>query len=152
MLFDGLNRFYVDRAEPELLARFPRQKAEWLVVPHLGHTNRAPFRDDHPDHEFARALTGAFLARLPKLGRDELLGLAMSGEARDPEAQLTQDDKARICAKIFPGEKFAEESARARAIDAPTIGAYYRVLIDSDDFRILTGRLSMSYDGGQILD
>ena len=152
VLFDGLNRFYVDRAEPELLARFPRQKAEWLVVPHLGHTNRAPFRDDHPDHEFARALTGAFLARLPKLGRDELLELAMSGEARDPEAQLTQDDKARICAKIFPGEKFSEESARARAIDAPTIGAYYRVLIDSDDFRILTGRLSMSYDGGQILD
>jgi FkbM family methyltransferase len=152
VLFDGLNRFYVDRADTDLLARFPRQKAEWLVVPHLGHTNRAPFRDDHPDHDFAKALTGAFLAMLPKLGREELLALAMHGEPCDPDAPLTAQDKARIIAKIFPGEKFAQESVGARSIDAPTVRDYYRALIDSDDFRILTGRLSMSYDGGQILD
>ncbi len=152
VLFDGLNRFYVDRADADLLAGFPRQKAEWLVVPHLGHTNRAPFRDDHPDHEFAKSLTGAFLAMLPKLDRDQILALTLHGEPGDLNAKPTDQDKARILAKIFPGEKFAEESKGARMIDAPTLRDYYKALIDSDDFRILTGRLSMSYDGGQILD
>ena len=152
VLFDGLNRFYVDRAETDLLARFPRQKAEWLVVPHLGHTNRAPFRDDHPDHEFAKALTGAFLAMLPKLDREQILALVLHGEPGDLDAPPSAQDKTRILAKIFPGEKFAEECDDVRAIDAPTLCEYYRALIASDAFRILTGRLSMSYDGGQILD
>ena len=152
VLFDGLNRFYVDKAERDLLARFPREKAEWLVVPHLGHTNRAPFRDDHPDHAFAKELTGAFLAMLPKLDRDQILSLVLHGEAGDLDAAPTPDDKARILARLFPGDKFAEEIDGARAVDAPTLRAYYRALIDSDAFRILTGRLSMSYDGGQILD
>ena len=121
-------------------------------MPHLGHTNRAPFRDDHPDHAFAKELTGAFLAMLPKLDRDLILSLALHGETGDLDAAPTPDDKARVLARLFPGEKFAEESAGARHIDAPTLRAYYRALIDSDAFRILTGRLSMSYDGGQILD
>jgi len=152
VLFDGLNRFYVDRAEREILARFPCEKAEWLVVPHLGHTNRAPFRDDHPDHAFAQELTGAFLALLPKLDREQLLDLVLHAEPGDLDAPLTADDKARVLARIFPGEKFPEESEGARSIDAPTLRAYYAAIIDSDAFRILTGRLSMSYDGGQILD
>ena len=67
-------------------------------------------------------------------------------------AHVTAHDKARILARLFPGDKFAEEIDGARAVDAPTLRAYYRALIDSDAFRILTGRLSMSYDGGQILD
>ena len=152
VLFDGLNRCYVDRAEGALLARFPREKAEWLVVPHLGHTNRAPFRDDHPDHAFAQELTGAFLAQLPKLDREQLLRLVLHGETGDLDAAPTTDDKARILARLFPGETFREESMGARSIDAPTLRAYYRAIVDSDAFRILTGRLSMSYDGGQILD
>ena len=152
VLFDGLNRFYVDRAETDLLARFPREKAEWLVVPHLGHTNRAPFRVDHPDHAFAKALTGAFPAMLPSLDRDQILSLVLHGEAGDLDAAPTGDDKARILARLFPGEAFAEESAGVQAIEAPMLRAYYRALIDADAFRILTGRLSMSYDGGQILD
>ena len=151
-LFDGLNRFYLDKGDNELLSRFVREKADWLVVPHLGHTNRAPFRDDHPDHVFAKELTGAFLAMLPGLNRDQILTLVLHGETGDLDAAPTAADKARIIARLFPGEKFAEESAGARAIDAPTLRAYYRALIDSDAFRILTGRLAMSYDGGQILD
>ena len=151
-LFEGLNRFYIAKENAGLLARFPREKAEWLVVPHLGHTNRAPFRDDHPDHAFAKELTGAFLAMLPKLDRDQILSLVLHGEAGDLDAAPTPADKARILARLFPGDKFAEEIDGARAIDAPTLRAYYRALIDCDAFRILTGRLSMSYDGGQILD
>ena len=57
VLFEDLNRWYVAKEDKDLLARFPREKAEWLVVPHLGHTNRAPFRDDHPDHELDRKST-----------------------------------------------------------------------------------------------
>jgi hypothetical protein len=152
VLFEGLNRFYVDRAESDLLARCPREKADWLVVPHLGHTNRAPFRDDHPDHAFAKELTGAFLAQLPKLDREQLLGLVLHGETGDLDAAPSDEDKARVLARLFPGEKYAEESAGARAIEAATLRDYYRAILNSDAFRILTGRLSMSYDGGQILD
>jgi hypothetical protein len=94
----------------------------------------------------------AFLALLPKLDREQLLDLVLHAEPGDLDAPLTADDKARVLARIFPGEKFPEESEGARSIDAPTLRAYYAAIIDSDAFRILTGRLSMSYDGGQILD
>ena len=89
---------------------------------------------------------------LPKLDRDQILTLVLHGEPGDLDAAPSADDKARILARLFPGDAFAEESAGAQAIDAPTLRAYYRALVNSDAFRILTGRLSMSYDGGQILD
>src|SRR5947208_803928 len=66
-LVDRLHRFYVSCEEEALIARFPKTPAPWLVVPHLGHTNRAPERSDHPDHAFARALVAGFLAKLPRL-------------------------------------------------------------------------------------
>ncbi len=42
VLDDRLNRFYVAREQAEILAAFPRKEADWDIVPHLGHTNRAP--------------------------------------------------------------------------------------------------------------
>ena len=151
VLFEGLNRFYVAKENADILAHFPRQKAEWLVVPHLGHTNRAPFRDDHPDHAFAKELTGAFLAMLPKLDRGLLLEILLQGETGDPDAPLAAADRLRIIARLFPGTNFGDARSGLDAIDAPTMRAFYIRLIDSDAFLIMTGRLSMSWDGGQIL-
>ena len=150
-LFDGLNRWYVAREATDILARFPREKAEWLAVPHLGHTNRAPFRDDHPDHAFATDLVGAFLARAPRRDRDLLLDLVMHGEAGDPGAALTAEDRARVIGRLFPAA-FADARSRLDGIEAPTVRAYYEKLIASDAFRVMLGRMAASYDGGQILD
>lgn len=152
VLFEGLNRFYVAKEQTDILARFPREKAEWLVVPHLGHTNRAPFRDDHPDHAFSKELVGAFFARLPKLDPATQLALVMHGEKGDPGARPTPEDRARIIARLFPGEKFADASRGLDRLEAPTLRALYEKIVDSDQFRVMTGRLAMSWDGGQILD
>ncbi|MDB5651452.1 MAG: FkbM family methyltransferase, partial [Hyphomicrobiales bacterium] len=108
VLYEGLNRFYVAREEEALRARFPR-KAEWLVVPHLGHTNRAPFREDHPDHAFARDLVGCVFAALPMLGRDLIVAMLT---ARIPAEELSRkpDKAARqaVLDRLFPGAPFME--------------------------------------------
>ena len=153
VLYERLNRFYVAREEAQLLARFPRQPAPWLVVPHLGHTNRAERREDHPDHAFARRLTDAFLAGLPGMDRAALLTLVRRGtEQADLDAPLTSASKAAAIAALFPGKSFAHASAGLMALEAPTLAAFQEKLVDSDPFRVMLGRISMSYDGGQILD
>lgn len=151
VLFEGLNRFYVAREETEILRRFPRRAADWLVAPHLGHTNRAPFRDDHPDHRFARDLTGCLLAALPKMNRDALVEVLTAHLPRDalasrPDASVRQG----VLDRLFPRSRDARTGLAE--IDAPTLRDYYARVVDSDAFRVMTGRLAMSWDGGQILD
>ncbi len=152
VLYEGLNRFYVAKENADLLARFPREKAEWLVVPHLGHTNRAPFREDHPDHVFSKELAGAFFARLPTLDAATRLALVLHGEKGDLTAPPSAEDRARAVARVFPSAKFADASRGLDRLDASTLREFYVKLVDSDAFRVMTGRLSMSWDGGQILD
>jgi FkbM family methyltransferase len=153
VLFDNLNRFYVAREESELRARFADGMAEWLVVPHLGHTNRAPFREDHPDHAFAKMLVGNFLADLPRLPDDAMLALVLRGESDAALARRpTAADKAAAIARLFPGPAFAVASAGLADLDAPTLRDFYAQLVTSDAFRILKGRIAASYDGGQILE
>jgi FkbM family methyltransferase len=151
VLDEGLNRFYVAREQAEILSRFPREKADWLVVPHLGHTNRAPFRDDHPDHAIARQLTGALFARLPYADEREWLALLLHGDRGDADATLTPEDRGAVLARVFD-PRFPE--ARAALIDVPatTRRAFYQAIVASDHFRMLLGRIAMSWDGGQILD
>ena len=151
VLDEGLNRFYVAREQTDILARFPREKADWLVVPHLGHTNRAPFRDDHPDHGIARDLTGALFARLPAASEDEWLALLLHGERRDPDSPLMLQDREDVIARVF-GERFPEAHQAFASVPAATRRDLYRAIAASDHFRILVGRLAMSWDGGQILD
>jgi N-methylhydantoinase A/oxoprolinase/acetone carboxylase beta subunit len=69
-----------------------------------------------------------------------------------PRRALTAALNARMIFHVKALIESVQRTLAARAIDAPNLRAYYRALIDSDAFRILTGRLSMSYDGGQILD
>jgi FkbM family methyltransferase len=149
VLFDDLNRYYVAREDKALLARFPREKAEWLVVPHLDHTNRAPFRTDHPDHAFAKALTGAFMANLPMLDRALQQRLVMQAAEVDPNAPLTSQERARIIDRLFPP---GEARTGLDALDAANAGAFCEKIVASDAFGLMTGRLAMSWDGGQILN
>jgi FkbM family methyltransferase len=154
VLFEGLNRFYVARENVEILARFPRAKADWLVAPHLGHTNRAPWRDDHPDHDFARHLVGSFLAMLPVIDRTLLMEMVTRTETQAAlDAPASAEAKARVIGLLFPDpERHAHASADLIALQAPSLRGFYEQVIDSDAFRVMTGRLAMSFDGGQILD
>lgn len=153
VLFEGLNRFYVARENADVLARFPRKKAEWLVAPHLGHTNRAPVRADHPDHAFAKLLVERFVAALPKLDDGLILDLVTCGESAEAlDGPATPEAKSRALTQLFPDARYPHASAGLRDIEAATLRDYYARLIDSDAFRVMTGRISMSYDGGQILD
>ena len=123
------------------------------LPPHLGHTNRAERHEDHPDHAFARRLTDAFLASLPGMDRAALLRLIRRGTKQaELDAPLTPASKASAIAALFPGEKFPHASAGLMALEAPSLAGFQEKLVDSDQFRVLLGRISMSYDGGQILD
>ena len=152
VLFDGLNRFYVAQEDEALIAGFPRTAAPWLVVPHLGHTNRAPDRIDHPDHAFAQALVAGFLAKLPRLDPGLLLWLLLD----ETEAELRRKPDATDCAaaiaRLFPADKHPDGIPRAPEIAAADIRQLYARLMETDQFRIMLGRIAASYDGGQILD
>jgi FkbM family methyltransferase len=151
-LFDGLNRFYVAREETALIARFPKAPAPWLVVPHLGHTNRAPERADHPDHAFARALVASFLARLPRLDQELLLSLILDNSEAELSRKPDAADRAAAIARLFPGEKHRDATPRADGTEAADLREFYAKLVATDQFRVMLGRIAASYDGGQILD
>ena len=68
-LFDTLNRFYVAAEHPEILARFPAERAPWDAVTHMYEIGRAPENARHPDHALADALARGFWASLPHLDR-----------------------------------------------------------------------------------
>jgi FkbM family methyltransferase len=151
VLFDGLNRFYVACEDEALIARFPKAAAPWLLVPHLGHTNRAPERTDHPDHAFARALVAGFLAKLPRLDPELLLSFILHGTEAQPGRRPNASDCAAAIARLFP-EKHLDGIPRTAGIEAANMRELYAKLMDTDQFRVMLGRIAASYDGGQILD
>lgn len=67
VLFDTLNRFYVDRDQSAVLAAMPRERAPWGAVTHMYEIGKAPENPSHPDHSLALELTRAFWAALPRL-------------------------------------------------------------------------------------
>ncbi|HEX9321602.1 MAG TPA: FkbM family methyltransferase [Xanthobacteraceae bacterium] len=152
VLFDGLNRFYVAREDAALIARFPKEAAPWLVVPHLGHTNRAPDRTDHPDHAFARALVAGFLARLPRLDSELLLAFILDESQTELRREPDASDRAAAIARLFPVDKHPDGVPGPTGIDAANVRELYAKLMETDQFRIMLGRIAASYDGGQILD
>src|SRR5262249_21755263 len=66
-LFDTLNRFYVAEEHPAIMARLPRERANWNAVRHMYEIGRAPENADHPDHALACDLARGFWANLPRL-------------------------------------------------------------------------------------
>jgi hypothetical protein len=66
-LFDTLNRFYVAQEHPDILARLPRERADWHAVRHMYEIGRAPENALHPDHALAKDLARGLWATLPYL-------------------------------------------------------------------------------------
>jgi FkbM family methyltransferase len=79
-LFDTLNRFYVAEEHPDIMARLPRERADWHAVRHMYEIGRAPENAEHPDHALARDLARGFWAILPWL--EPALIVALLARAR----------------------------------------------------------------------
>jgi hypothetical protein len=153
VLFDGLNRFYVAREESTLLHTFPKQPAPWLVVPHLGHTNRAIQRTDHPDHVFCKFLVAQFLAGLPQLNPAQLLAIIARDKSEESlSSPARPKDFLDIHAKLFEGTDSPPPPFTPLKNSPLTLRDLYLQAFASDSFRILLGRIAASYDGGQILE
>jgi FkbM family methyltransferase len=78
VLFDNLNRFYVAQEQTALIARFPREKADWGAVIHGYEVGRAQ-EPRHPDHELAMDLAKGLWASLPLLEPPQLADLIARG-------------------------------------------------------------------------
>lgn len=90
VLFDTLNRFYVAEEHPDILARLPSERAPWDAVRHMYEIGRAGENVTHPDHQLARKLAHAFLARLPHLAPELLVSLL------DGENDLSSADRETL--------------------------------------------------------
>jgi FkbM family methyltransferase len=100
VLFDTLNRFYVAEECPEIMARFPTERAPWHVVRHMYEIGRAPENESHPDHALARELARGFWASLPNL--DPTLIASLLGQAR----QLEKHGDLAALASMVESEQF----------------------------------------------
>ncbi len=78
-LFDTLNRFYVAQEHPDIMARFPRERAPWHDVRHMYEIGRAPENAQHPDHALAQELARGFWASLPHLDARLLTSILARG-------------------------------------------------------------------------
>src|SRR5262249_55046210 len=94
-LFDTLNRFYVAEEHPAIMARLPRERADWHAVRHMYEIGRAPENAEHPDHALARDLARGFWANLP--WREPALIGALLARARRIE---DGPDRASLAATV----------------------------------------------------
>lgn len=95
VLFDTLNRFYVAEEHPDIVTRFPAERAPWHAVRHMYEIGRAPENEQHPDHGLACDLARGFWASLPYL--DSNLIAFILDRARQVEER---DDVAALAAKV----------------------------------------------------
>jgi FkbM family methyltransferase len=100
VLFDTLNRFYVAEEYPEIIARFPPERAPWHAVRHMYEIGRAPENEEHPDHVLARDLARGFWASLPYL--DPSLIASILGRAR----QIDDHEDLAVLASMVESEQF----------------------------------------------
>jgi FkbM family methyltransferase len=88
-LFDTLNRFYVDRDRPDILAAMPRERAPWDAVTHMYEIGKAPENRFHPDYALAQELTRSFWAMLPQLD-DAVVAKLLASARHLSEAELQE--------------------------------------------------------------
>ena len=88
VLFDTLNRFYVAEEHPEIMDRFPTERAPWHAVRHLYEIGRAPENEQHPDHALARDLARGFWASLPYLNSNVIASFLGRGRHIEERGDL----------------------------------------------------------------
>jgi hypothetical protein len=106
VLFDTLNRFYVAEEHPDIMARFPSERAPWHAVRHMYEIGRAPENPQHPDHALAQDLARGFWASLPWLDADLIASLL--ARAR----RMTKPDDLAALASTVETEAFRASLGR----------------------------------------
>jgi FkbM family methyltransferase len=100
VLFDTLNRFYVAQEYPEIMARFPRERAPWHAARHMYEIGRAPENKEHPDYALAQDLARGFWASLPNLDTSLIASILARGR------RITKQDDLAALASIVDSEQF----------------------------------------------
>ena len=77
----------------------------------------------------------------------------MDGFTREERAgAATPAAKEAALARLLPGGPYPHARAALAAIEAPSVEAFCKRVVESDHFRVALARISMSYDGGQIIE
>jgi FkbM family methyltransferase len=100
VLFDTLNRFYVAEEHPEIMDRFPTERAPWHAVRHMYEIGRAPENEQHPDHALARDLARGFWACLPYLDSELIASILRRGR------QIEERDDLKMLSSMVESEEF----------------------------------------------
>lgn len=87
-LFDTLNRFYVANEARDVLAKAPRERADWDSVTHLYQIGRAPETAAHPEHELSRELARGLWASLPAMERMDVARLLARARGVSGDAEI----------------------------------------------------------------
>ena len=91
-------------------------------------------------------------ANLPRLDPKLLRSFLLEERKLDPGAKPSAADCAAALKQLFPTEKHPDGVPHLENFAARDLRELYAKLMDTDQFRIMLGRIAASYDGGQILN
>lgn len=130
---DGLNRFYVPKAEEALKARFPTSPTPWDAVKHYYELGRPHLAADHPDRALTERLIKGFLATLGLMSEAGIMALL---DKSAPAAGMETGEALRallVGTADFPGQ---DDQGKQEGFD--------------DRVRAAIGRIAAQYDGGMV--
>jgi FkbM family methyltransferase len=143
--FDTLNRYYVAEEADELARCFETAPAAFDQAFQFRNVKPALADEAHPDHRLASLLAGSAMTRLPLLERDLLIQFLTGDIPRSAlERPAGANDVEQAIERLFgPNAVVSRENLRLPA--APRLRDVYAALVDSDEFRAASGRISASY-------
>ena len=142
---DTLNPYYLAEEADELARCFETPPAAFEQVFQFRNVKPALADEAHPDHRLASLLAGSAMTRLPLLERDLVIQF-LTGDI--PLSALERpagaNDVEQAIERLFgPNAVVSRENLRLPA--APRLRDVYAALVDSDEFRAASGRISASY-------
>ena len=143
--FDGLNRYYVAAEAAELARCFETAPTSFDAMPFQS-AGRAIDEKAHPDHLLATLLAEAAMIHLPVFDRALLLELLTAGV---PDAELNrradETDVAPVLRRTFGPGTTPDAIPDFKLPAEGSIRDLYAALADTDQFRVICGRISAGY-------
>jgi FkbM family methyltransferase len=143
--FDSLNRYYVAEEAGDLVYCFEDAPASFDDVFQFRNVKPALTDAAHPDHRLAMLLAGADMTYLPLTDRGVVLELLTADiPAASLEGPADAAAVARAIERLFgPDAALSKKDFGLPAV--PCLREVYAALVDSDQFRAASGRISASY-------
>jgi FkbM family methyltransferase len=137
---EQLNRYYLADEAAALGAYFEHAPEWYENIRQIGTFGPAAEDETHPDHHLATLLAGLDLARLPLLDRRLVVERLTAGV---PDHPVSEADAGAAFVRLF-----GEMPAPPPIVGLPTPDTVHRLyarLVDSELFRVASGRISASY-------